>query len=238
MHPRCHSEQSEESTFSPSRAVGDARPYDKWHRICGKREGTEPLPYGKSFGFVVAINRRRGLSVFYVYVTYWVFITATDESVGDGAHDIPRNSLRQKSKIFATSLAEGGLGCVFPHHGRWGTPAPTINGIGFVENGRGQSPSPTDDRFAYAIYRRRGLSLAMISVPPSSLFLSQSLNIKTFCVRAAMTSSTAFAAALYVRRFHGNTRYHSFQFGISHKITNTLLYTLHNLFLVVSFVTK
>ena len=34
------------------------------------------------------------------------------ESVGDGAHDIPKNSLRQKSKIFATSLMEGGEGAV------------------------------------------------------------------------------------------------------------------------------
>ena len=56
-----------------------------------KREGAEPLPYGKALGFVVAIYRNRGVWVFYVYVTYRVFNTALSESVGDGVLDIPKN---------------------------------------------------------------------------------------------------------------------------------------------------
>ena len=74
-----------------------------------KREGAEPLPYGKSLGFVVAIYRNRGVWVFYVNVTYRAFTYVGICRGWRPRHPakLPPSRLRR-----ATSLSEGGLGCV------------------------------------------------------------------------------------------------------------------------------
>ena len=94
LQPRCHSERSEESVFffygyyglrrlrlamtawfcvQPTGGRGRP-PLQSLKSIIHNGRGQSPSPtdnYGRCF--VVAIYRRRRLSIFYVYVTYWVF---------------------------------------------------------------------------------------------------------------------------------------------------------------------
>ena len=60
--------------FLPPRAVGDARPYEaKGGSSKTGGDRASPLRAITADGFVVAIYRVRGLSVFYVYVTVRTF---------------------------------------------------------------------------------------------------------------------------------------------------------------------